>query len=364
MSLQSNLFKGDAKLEACLAQDSAHVTEGAAGEHVAKIHAALRILNQPRIDAAEVTAKLYGKTTSSSVLAYKTNRGIINRSYQSRPDAIVGKMTVAALDRELRALEGPTSSKYRLCGCRDLSGGYYSNGPVAAPVRSSRLMLAIAVEAAPGGQDTDVVKLALSFVPEALTWVNSAIAALDRLIGSSLTRDQVVKTVDFRRVQRHFHVPERIAMSPFNKLLGWLLPGFQDDPVLAVLKAIRFRFWDIRAGLLRAKDIFRFHDNTGEGDEASVFVPTVRDGNIYITPIYRLPGKLSHPRILIHETVHWLGPDFQEWAIRDRSRVPENQNPRAYIDLPWEFAIKNPDSYAYFAFETATGNQNVINQDD
>ncbi len=37
MGLQSKLFKGNPKLEACLLYDPAHVTEGAVGDHVSKI---------------------------------------------------------------------------------------------------------------------------------------------------------------------------------------------------------------------------------------------------------------------------------------------------------------------------------------
>jgi hypothetical protein len=39
------------------------------------------------------------------VLKYKTKRNIVNRAYQSSPDNIVGKMTIASLDRELAAAE-------------------------------------------------------------------------------------------------------------------------------------------------------------------------------------------------------------------------------------------------------------------
>jgi hypothetical protein len=37
MALQSKLFRGDAKLEAALVSDSAHIVQGAIGSHVGKI---------------------------------------------------------------------------------------------------------------------------------------------------------------------------------------------------------------------------------------------------------------------------------------------------------------------------------------
>ena len=39
------------------------------------------------------------------MLAYKQKRNIINRSYQTKADNIVGKMTMAALDKEMLEAE-------------------------------------------------------------------------------------------------------------------------------------------------------------------------------------------------------------------------------------------------------------------
>lgn len=108
--LKSDLFKGDARLEACATTPSAHVaptTPFEKGEHVAKIHAAL--LNMQPTPAIEVTEKrqlTYGPTTAAAVLEYKRARGIINPAYQSTPDNIVGQMTIKAMDAELIRGEG------------------------------------------------------------------------------------------------------------------------------------------------------------------------------------------------------------------------------------------------------------------
>lgn len=101
MALQSKLFRGDQQLEGCLVRDSAHVTPGAIGAHVAKIQAAVALLDGARIDAGDIQAKRYGGSTAAAVLAYKKARGIINRTYQTQADNIVGKMTIASLDAEL-----------------------------------------------------------------------------------------------------------------------------------------------------------------------------------------------------------------------------------------------------------------------
>ncbi len=115
MSLISNLFKSDQKLQACLVQDSAHVLTGASGEHVAKIQAALGELDRATIASDELQSMRYGASTANAVLDYKTKRGIINRTYQTTADNIVGKMTIARLDAEMAAREN--ASKHRMsCG--------------------------------------------------------------------------------------------------------------------------------------------------------------------------------------------------------------------------------------------------------
>lgn len=101
MALKSRLFAGDQKLETAAASDPGHITKGSAGEHVRKIQVALI-----RLDGAAIEADgAFGPRTEAAVLAFKRKRDIVNRSYQSQADAIVGKMTMAALDQEMAELE-------------------------------------------------------------------------------------------------------------------------------------------------------------------------------------------------------------------------------------------------------------------
>ena len=103
MSLQSTLFRGDPKLEAAAVSDAAHIIPGASGAHVKKIQQAVN-----KLAGAGLTEDgKYGPATAAAVLAYKRDRKIINFKYQTQPDNIVGKMTMAALDRELRGLPDP-----------------------------------------------------------------------------------------------------------------------------------------------------------------------------------------------------------------------------------------------------------------
>ena len=97
MALQSQLFRGDRQLEAAAVSDSAHIVPGARGDHVRKIQLALIQLD----GAAIATDGIYGQATAAAVLAFKQERNIINRAIQTTADNIVGKMTIAALDKEL-----------------------------------------------------------------------------------------------------------------------------------------------------------------------------------------------------------------------------------------------------------------------
>src|SRR5437899_3027516 len=92
MSLHSHRFAGDPKLEAAATSDPAHILRGAVGQHVAKIQQALIELDDAVIDPGELQRSQYGPSTADAVLNYKRKRNIINRSYQTQADDIVGKM--------------------------------------------------------------------------------------------------------------------------------------------------------------------------------------------------------------------------------------------------------------------------------
>lgn len=101
MALQSQLFRGDLKLEAAANMDSAHITRGARGQHVEKLQTSLNVLDLAGLNVDGS----YGTATATAVLNYKTKRKIINQAYQKTADNIVGKMTMAKLDEEMRAYE-------------------------------------------------------------------------------------------------------------------------------------------------------------------------------------------------------------------------------------------------------------------
>jgi hypothetical protein len=103
--LHSDLFAGNERLERCAVNHAYHVTPGSAGDFVSKIQEALVILNQAILIGTDVSSQTYGQSTADAVLDYKTDRGIINRAYQTAPDNIVGIMTINTMDTEMAAIE-------------------------------------------------------------------------------------------------------------------------------------------------------------------------------------------------------------------------------------------------------------------
>jgi len=103
--LRSELFRGNARLERCAVDHAHHVVRGNKGDFVSKIQEALVMLDNTILTGTDVSSQTYGNPTAEAVLAYKTARNIVNRSYQSVPDNIVGIMTINRMDQEMAELE-------------------------------------------------------------------------------------------------------------------------------------------------------------------------------------------------------------------------------------------------------------------
>lgn len=111
--LRSDELKDDPKLEGCATKPSAHLLIGTPpGPHILKIQLALERLRPsgPKISDTEKSAMSYGPTTAAAVFNYKSTHvpPIINTSYQSSPDKIVGQMTIRAMDDDLMGTPLPS----------------------------------------------------------------------------------------------------------------------------------------------------------------------------------------------------------------------------------------------------------------
>jgi hypothetical protein len=111
---------------------------GATGDHVRQIQLALI-----RLDGASIAPDgAYGPATAAAVLVCKQKRNIINRSYQTKADNIVGKMTMAALDKELARRDPPANDPKPYCQCGN-HFARHSRGGRAASSRFSVGFLAL-----------------------------------------------------------------------------------------------------------------------------------------------------------------------------------------------------------------------------
>jgi len=75
---------------------------------------ALILLDAAVIADRELESLTYGDSTARAVLTYKRKRNIVNRSYQTQADNIVGKMTMASLDGEMVKKEPLASEPTRI----------------------------------------------------------------------------------------------------------------------------------------------------------------------------------------------------------------------------------------------------------
>lgn len=110
--LESRHFTGhpvavQARLDACLASDPAHIMPGSQGPAVAVVQSALEKISarmDARVPAVRDPAGAFNASTRASVRAYKTLRDI--RIPPKPVDDIVGRRTLSLLDTEMLMLEG------------------------------------------------------------------------------------------------------------------------------------------------------------------------------------------------------------------------------------------------------------------
>jgi len=96
------------------------------------IQIALNELDGLVIDGSEIVAKRYGISTAAAVITFKKKRRIINFAHQKTEDDIVGKMTIAALDKEMFDLQ--FTPRHVNSNCKRLSP------TVDPPAASSKLI--------------------------------------------------------------------------------------------------------------------------------------------------------------------------------------------------------------------------------
>ena len=330
MALLSNLFQGDPKLEAAAVSDPAHILRGANGEHVQKIQIALIAL-----DGANITADGdYGPATAAAVLAFKRKRGIINFSIQTQPDEIVGKLTMAALDREMLQLEKNSASQ-DVCHCRDFPRESASGGNVSFGVTAPRV--GVVLTGTPRTQAMGRLPLAKLWVARARNFIRLGKAQ----VLSGLPADQFANTQPRKALVTHFKI-NQIA-NPVNHLT------LLDNVYILITRT------------LAAADTI-FIDDPTTGDFANAHLggffrqadPVL--GKIRFGPNYGGKGELFQTSVIVHEAAHFANrvidhfaselPAPNGTAVDSSTGIVHSKN---YAQLSFQEAAGNAYTYAQFA---------------
>jgi peptidoglycan hydrolase-like protein with peptidoglycan-binding domain len=330
MALQSQLFRGEPKLEAAAVSDSAHIVQGATGEHVSKIQLALI-----RLDGAALKSDgSYGPATAAAVLAYKRKRNIVNRSYQSQADNIVGKMTIVALDREMVLNENEPSDDAGRIHCRNFPF------PVPSPILN--------VSFAVGGRSVAAPPVAqISSSPRA--------QALGRTMSAAIEVSAALNFIRLRRAQLLSGLPEaQFAATEPLKALNTHFKLAQHPKPLEHLDFLERVYARIGVVIARADEIFVNDPRTG--DFANAFLGGFNEpnhpqhGKIRFGPDYADKGILFQTGVIIHEAAHFVDRTIGHFAseLPPLAGTPVG-SAKNYIQLNSTEAARNAYTYAQFA---------------
>ncbi|MEK7857436.1 MAG: peptidoglycan-binding domain-containing protein [Acidobacteriota bacterium] len=361
MPLQSELFRGDPKLEAAAVSDSAHIVLGATGEHVRKIQLALI-----QLDGAAIKSDgKYGPKTAAAVLAYKQKRKIINSSFQTQADNIVGKMTMTALDNEMSANVSPADG-------------------VPILIRSSEGVCIKFAKAASGRAPAFVVDPNIVFgIIHLLPQVRTAIAAAElRLLAAA-------RHVTNRR-QRLPTAPFTEAAQSSLKLLDQVFGFSKFENPRPVFENIRVVFRNMNVALNRSFEtspliapvLFVPNRDAAMEKVGSAYTSAggafrgpkeLLDNNVPANRIYLCNNlgrstSLFRTHIAIHELAHYVSGGKGVIEIGDPVRTsyfeptdgPNLAAPQPAVsanakNLPPSQRIRDADHYAAFAVLAARG---------
>lgn len=144
--LRSSLFAGNKELTDASKDPSKHIVRNdkRTGLFVSKIQEALILLDYAIIKGDDISKQRYGDSTADAVLEYKSRPGkeIINRTYQSEPDDIVGVMTMAHLDKEILELESRMPAmieEARMAAFQRTFSAWFQVTPVGPPGEPKRV---------------------------------------------------------------------------------------------------------------------------------------------------------------------------------------------------------------------------------
>lgn len=336
MALQSELFRGDPKLEAAAISDSAHILPGARGPHVAKIQQALIELAA----AAIVPDGVYGSATAEAVGDFKRKQQPQILNFAGRIDNIVGIKTMAALDAGM-LLKAPKPDRLvRYCGNDRRT-------PQTLGVNArARFALGVAGGSATGAPTTpDLMAIIRSNAAQAKVWLKSALFALNNFrLQVQIPPDQARLIPTHGRLNTHFLFDLDLFRN--GPILGLKAVARNAQETVSDLVDFYTAIDDLMSRADRAftADLRDLRNTPGfqQFATSAAFVPDPpRMDSIHVTPVYLNLGPLKRVSVLIHEAAHFVSQTtFQDIA---HIRSPEYPGPN------FGLAIRNVYSYEQFA---------------
>jgi hypothetical protein len=280
-----------------------------------------------------------------------------------------GKRTITALNQRMPVISGAT----RYCSCNQ----YRSPPPTAMLSFAVPIVLASLVQPGletPGSKDPanraevyfSVEELkpqvpleprspreqAMAMVPGAVNWIGHAMRILRGLIETGGDARKITAQPGFGVLRRHFHISTADLKQP-----GF----FNLSAPNTLLRDLENTYNWMMFVLQKAVHEPVFINVPAEGDNANdtAFVPALgqRDGRIRFTPLFLNLGHLHQTLTLVHEASHLVSNVIRDHTYR-------REDPDEYDGMPMASAITNADTYAYFAFNCASGSDRILQNKD
>jgi hypothetical protein len=328
MALHSRFLSADPRLQAALVSDAEHILLGSVGAHVVRIQSALNLLDRAIISATELQRGLYGSSTAAAVLTYKRKRNIVNRAYQSKADNIVGKMTIARLDREMLLLE---SKPHSLCTCSPKDGAHLLLGfALAGANTNTNNTPAPAPGVFPPPPPTHT-PIAIQNAPAGIKLAQGALDALTVILDPKFPSANLPANVAFQALQVHY----RSTTADFAATGRQLILNLQ--AVIDVLKNAASIFTPGVPG-------------DPDGDNSYAYSRNPRDGKIYVKPEFLKVAVSARGFVLLHEAFHALSERFV-----DIGKDPDDDGARNYRQIPKDLLPISAHSFSQCVLQIKLG---------
>jgi hypothetical protein len=335
VALQSQLFRGDSKLEQAGVSDPAHILPGARGPHVAKIQQALI-----QLGARIVADGIYGSGTAAAVTDFKQKQLPQILNFEGKIDNIVGIKTMAALDAAMVQNPPKPDILRRYCGNDRRTPVTVRTG---AQVRLAFGVTDGKLTGAPSAPD--LVTIIRSNATRARDWLRSTLFPLNIFrLQVTIPPDQARLIPIHARLKTHFLFD--VDLFKNGPIIAQKAEPRNAQETVADIIEIYTKIDDVmsqsdRNFVTDFRDLRKTPGFTQFATSAAFVPDPPRMDAIHVTPLYLDLGPLKRVSVLIHEAAHFV----TKTAFQDIVHIRDPSYPGTTISL----AIRNVYSYEQFA---------------